>query len=90
MADINDEILVVNQSDENQIVFLRQKQTFSDDFNNFKYVSKQSFLNTCESLKKKIFYKNLLYARLPVLKWLFVEYNLKKDFIHDMIAGKLY
>ena len=89
MARNNDETLIVNHSEESQILFQRPKQTFSDGYQSWKQNSKQSCFNTCENFKKKTFYKNLLYTRLPVLKWLFVEYNLKKYFIHDMIAGKL-
>lgn len=91
MANIQENNFSSSQSEESlnesQLVFHRQNQTFSDDCRNIKNISREKCLNACENLMKKTFYKKLLFARLPVLKWLFIEYNLKKDFIHDMIAG---
>jgi hypothetical protein len=61
-------------------------QKSSNSFNSYNYL-KTKFKNTKQNLKQKSFYKNILFTRLPILKWLFFQYNFKQNIFHDIIAG---
>ena len=55
----------------------------TDDVKN---AAKNCCENSLQKLKTKEFYKDYLFMRLPVLKWL-LEYKIRQNFIYDMISG---
>ena len=46
-----------------------------------------SLTSTKSNLVDKSFYKRTLFSRLPITNWLVFEYKIRKNIIHDLIAG---
>lgn len=71
----------------NRRFYQSPKKTLKSDIRDISENAKNQLKNLKNDMKKKSFYKNFLFKRIPIIQWLFLKYNFKSDFLGDIIAG---
>ena len=89
--DSNQQEVVISNDDEdlfNKKLFYQNRST--SYAKSCSYI-KNKLSDTSKIIKKNLsdasFYKNNLFARIPILKWFVIEYKIRKNLVHDLIAG---
>lgn len=71
----------------NRRFYKLEKTSLTNDLQNFKKCGMKYFSELKNNLKRRSFYKSILYKRLPIVQWLFIEYQFKLYLLNDIISG---
>lgn len=88
--DLAIEFQLFDVNDSHNRKYFRYENDVNENNNELKKLfnkAQKNFFKLKTRLKTKSFYKSILFSRLPFIKWLFFEYNIRKNLVSDIIAG---
>jgi hypothetical protein len=76
-----------NEEELIKLPYILKTDSFRNDFEYVKTKTKSFIKNKRKQMSTKVYYKNVLFKRLPIVQWLFVDYNVRNNLQLDLFAG---